>query len=233
MFKQKNCLICDDKIQSTFTWKDIWVETEEEKMCESCKGKLDLISGEICHLCSRELDDKYRQGQLCLDCVRWEKDSGWSGHLAKNISIFHYNDFLKEVIAKFKYRGDYALAEVFAPFVKRKLQHESFHFIIPIPLSDERLSERGFNQAKAIAETAALETYDALLRIHTEKQSKKSREERISLAQVFQVKDADLIAGKKILLIDDIYTTGSTLRHAAKALKQSGAIEVNSLTLAR
>ncbi|MDQ0218424.1 ComF family protein [Peribacillus cavernae] len=233
MFKRRNCIICDEEIQSPFTWKSIWTGTEDEKVCEDCNGKLSLITGEACQYCSRVLHDKYRQGPLCLDCVRWENDKEWSGYLEKNTSIFHYNDFLKEVIAKFKYRGDYALAEVFAPFVKEKLRDDHFDLVIPIPLSDERLKERGFNQAEAIAATATLETFDALLRIHTEKQSKKSRKERISLAQVFQVKDTKLVDGKKILLIDDIYTTGSTLRHAAKALKQSGATEITSLTLAR
>ena len=66
-----------------------------------------------------------------------------------------------------------------------------------------------------------------------EKQSKKSRSERIHIPQVFQINPQVEIIGKHILLIDDIYTTGSTLRHAAKLLKESGAERIQSLTLAR
>ncbi|RFU63954.1 ComF family protein [Peribacillus glennii] len=233
MFKIKKCLICNEEVESVFSWKDIWVSSDNEKICSDCRGKLAFLSGERCKMCSRELEEKYQQDGLCLDCVRWENDSEWRGFLSANISLFHYNDFLKETIAKFKYRGDYALAEAFASFVAEKIEHMSHDIIVPIPLSNERMAERGFNQAKALAETAGLKTYDALLRTHTEKQSKKSREERIRLAQVFKVTGPDTIKGKKILLIDDIYTTGSTLRHAAKILKQSGAEEIYSLTLAR
>ncbi|WP_308167083.1 phosphoribosyltransferase family protein [Bacillus sp. ISL-40] len=69
--------------------------------------------------------------------------------------------------------------------------------------------------------------------MHSEKQSKKSRSERIHLSQVFQVNPNVDLAGKKVILIDDIYTTGSTLRHAAKLLKVAGAASIQSLTLAR
>ncbi|RFU66857.1 ComF family protein [Bacillus sp. V59.32b] len=235
MFKQKKCLICTEEVNSSFTWKNIWVETEDEIICGTCNGKLSFISGATCQLCSRELlDEKYRQGNLCFDCVRWESDSEWGGYLTRNTSVFNYNDFMKELIAKFKYRGDYALAEIFTPYVKGKLLNARFDLIVPIPLSEERLKERGFNQAKAIAETAHLEIEDVLMRIHSEKQSKKSRKERIGLAQVFHVNgEPDHIKNKKIMLLDDIYTTGSTLRQAAKVLVRAGATEVSSLTLAR
>lgn len=82
-----------------------------------------------------------------------------------------------------------------------------------------------------MAAEAGFETFDALVRIHGEKQSKKSREERIHLKQVFKVNQD--VSGKVILLIDDIYTTGSTLHHAAHALMEAGAKSVSSFTLAR
>lgn len=119
------------------------------------------------------------------------------------------------------------------PFLKDKLKDMSFDLVTFIPLSNERLMERGFNQAQALTDLLGLNTVELLTRLHTEKQSKKSREERISLAQVFQVTKPDLLKQKSILIVDDIYTTGSTLRHAAKALKTAGATEVSSITLAR
>ncbi len=215
------------------TWESLFLNKKESLICDECEGKLTWLGGERCSICSRELDEKFRQGTLCLDCVRWENDPQWAGYLTENISLFHYNEFMKEIIAKYKYRGDYALAEVFSFYLKDYLKKLEYDLITVIPLSDERLKERGFNQAEALLDVAKIECAQLLTRIHTEKQSKKSRQERISLSQVFQVTDEPIVQGKRIVIIDDIYTTGSTLRHAAKALKLAGASNIKSLTIAR
>jgi competence protein ComFC len=136
-------------------------------------------------------------------------------------------------MATFKYRGDYVLAIIFTEKIKEFLRKIQPDLIVPIPLSKERLYERGFNQAEALLNESGLTQTIPLTRIHSEKQSKKSRSERIHIPQVFEVDRQIEILGKNILLIDDIYTTGSTLRHAAKLLKESGAERVQSLTLAR
>ncbi len=228
-----NCYLCNEEIKRPLTWTSLFLNKKESPICSDCEGKLAWIGGETCGICSRELHEKFRQGTLCLDCVRWENDPEWAGYLTKNSSLFHYNDFMKEVIAKYKYRGDYALAEVFAFYVKEHLEKLEYDLITVIPLSEERLKERGFNQAQALLDVSEVECTPLLTRIHTEKQSKKSRQERISLAQVFQIIDSSSIQGKSIVIVDDIYTTGSTLRHAAKALKLAGAEKIQSLTIAR
>jgi competence protein ComFC len=170
---------------------------------------------------------------LCYDCTRWEQDPDWQGYLEKNHSLYVYNDFLKDLIAMYKFRGDYVLAKIFAELFKKEMTKITSDLLVPIPLSEERLYERGFNQATAVLTFAGLQSADILTRIHSEKQSKKSREERIHIPQVFKVEPDGEIHGKKVLLIDDIYTTGSTLRHAAKLLKEAGAASVQSFTLAR
>ncbi|MGE6379101.1 ComF family protein [Peribacillus muralis] len=153
--------------------------------------------------------------------------------MSKNISLFHYNEHLKGIIAKYKYRGDCALAEIFVPYMREILEDMEYDLITCIPLSDERLRERGFNQAQALADLLGLRTVELLTRIDTEKQSKKSRHERMTLPQVFQVAKKDVLRNQSILVIDDIYTTGTTLRQAAKALKKAGAKAVSSITLSR
>jgi competence protein ComFC len=170
---------------------------------------------------------------LCLDCQRWEEDQKWKGVLDKNISLYEYDDFLKDIIARFKFRGDYILCRIFARKINEILKTLDYGAIVPIPLSNERLMERGFNQATALANEAGLQVMDILQRTHTEKQSKKSRQERIQLQQIFTVKKLPAIMNQSIILIDDIYTTGSTLRHAAKELKEAGANSVTALTVAR
>ncbi|WP_254119783.1 ComF family protein [Bacillus sp. FJAT-29790] len=166
-----------------------------------------------------------------MDCVRWEEDDEWKGTLEKNHSLVTYNDFAQEVIARYKFRGDYVLSKAFAALIQKKLRSIPFDMIVPIPLSAERQYERGFNQSEALILACGREPHRLLTRTHTEKQSKKSRSDRIHFSQVFQI--AERIPDQKILLIDDIYTTGSTLRHAAKQLIAAGANSVSSLTIAR
>ncbi|WP_313959728.1 ComF family protein [Cytobacillus oceanisediminis] len=168
-----------------------------------------------------------------MDCKRWEEDEYWSGSLDQNRSLYRYTDFTKEVVARFKFRGDYVLSKVFAADLRLSLQDFQYDYIVPVPLSEERLYERGFNQAEAIIKAVGLTPTHLLSRMHTEKQSKKSRAERIHIEQIFKLQADIDIHSKTIMLIDDIYTTGSTLWRAAKLLKENGAARVYSFTLAR
>jgi competence protein ComFC len=236
LFSQAQCLVCHEIIQPKMGWKAIFSEEKEMNLCPACEGKFDLIEGEQCRVCSRPfqfLEERFRHGDMCHDCKRWEEDKDWKGYLDSNYSIYLYNDFFKEVMATFKYRGDYVLAKIFTQKIKDLLRKIQPDLLVPIPLSQERLYERGFNQAEALLIESGLAPTMPLNRVHSEKQSKKSRSERIHIPQVFQVDHQIEIKGKSILIIDDIYTTGSTLRHAAKLLKESGAERVQSLTLAR
>ncbi len=232
----KRCLLCDGEVDSEFTWRSIFTHEKQNRLCKQCLKKFERIRGETCRICGRPfalLDAEYRCEELCLDCRRWEEDENWSESLDQNRSLYSYSSFTKEVIARFKFRGDYVLAEIFTEDMLSALQAFQYDYIVPIPLSEERLYERGFNQAEAIIRVAGFEPTNLLTRTHAEKQSKKSRKERIHLEQVFRVANDINISSKTILLIDDIYTTGSTLRHAAKVLKENGADKVYSFTLAR
>ncbi|MEW8971148.1 MAG: ComF family protein [Mesobacillus sp.] len=234
--KGRHCLICHEEIEAIMSWNTLFGEEKAPKICEECKGNFSPITGEVCEICGRPfavLGAEYRVEDLCFDCKRWEEDEHWSGSLDRNRSLYRYTDFAKDVIAKFKFRGDYVLAEAFAEDLVHALQDFQYDYIVPIPLSEERLYERGFNQAEALISKAGFVSTHLLSRVHTEKQSKKSRSERIHLQQVFEL-DTDMnLNSKTIVLIDDIYTTGSTLRHAAKILKDNGAAKVYSFTLAR
>jgi competence protein ComFC len=228
------CLICYQIIYQDIGWRRIILPSKEPVICMTCRKGLEKIEGEICRGCGRPftlLDDQYRHGELCHDCLRWEEDPEWHGYLDRNISVFIYNPFLKEVMARFKFRGDYVLSKVFAEFIKEKLPDADIY--VPIPLSRERLYERGFNQAEAMIVETGLQPSPILSRVHSEKQSKKNRMERIHVPQVFQLNDDVTLEGKRIILVDDIYTTGSTLRHAAKLLKGAGAASIESVTVAR
>lgn len=230
------CFICGEDIRLSLGWKALFTNEKDPTICKKCELQLEEITGDCCRICDRpfaSIEKQFRQGDRCYDCVRWEEDSRWAGVLEQNKSLFVYNEFLTEVIARFKFRGDYAICFAFAEKINNKLQQLQYDLIMPIPLSEERLYERGFNQASALLD-AINEPYEQrLARVHLEKQSKKTRHERLSKEQIFTLNPSINIVKKHVLLVDDIYTTGTTLRQAAKRLKEAGAATVRSLTLAR
>lgn len=224
------CLNCDAEIQIPISWNQLFFPNQKRTLCIKCEEKLERIKGETCQICGRE----YAEG-VCYDCVRWEREEEWKGLLKKNRSLYLYNEEMKELMARWKYRGDYILIEIFREKVQEVYEHfqEIIDVIVPIPLSRERLFERGFNQSLEIAKLFSLPIEEVLYRTHSEKQSKKTRQERIESDNVFKCKEGVCLEGKTILIIDDIYTTGTTLRHGAKLLKESGAKEIYSFTLIR
>ncbi|AWI38343.1 ComF family protein [Bacillus safensis] len=143
---------------------------------------------------------------------------------------------MKDVLARFKFRGDTALAELFKRDVQAAFKH-SFcikdPLLIPIPLSHERLKERGFNQSVIIASLLDKPILQPLVKIHQSKQSKKKKNERLDQKGLFQIKQTDAVVQRDIILVDDIYTTGATIYDAARILKDAGAKSVSSFTLIR
>ncbi|MGG7619637.1 ComF family protein [Bacillus coreaensis] len=228
------CLYCGEGINLSIGWGSLLSREKEVLFCEQCTKQLVPIDGECCVRCSRPYEGlavEFRKGEFCYDCVRWEEDKEWQGILERNVSLYEYNEFLKGVISRYKFRGDYVLSKFLCKGLKKVIKE--YDLFSPIPLSNERLFERGFNQAEALILEAGLTPTFVLKRTHTEKQSKKSREERIQLSNVFEIASKEEIVGKKVLLVDDIYTTGSTVLHAGKLLKREGALSVSSFTVAR
>jgi competence protein ComFC len=233
------CLYCHQAYSETWSWAILFGMYRKPLLCQMCESKLEMIKGEICRICGRSFSlfpEQYRQGDCCYDCIRWEEDEEWKGILQQNRSLYVYNDFLKEVIAKIKYRGDAELMKAFYSIARLSFNEiYSSSLLVPIPLSTERNYERGFNQAEILARGLNIKISTVLKRkTHEEKQSKKNREERIKQKEnSFEVTLPHNIKAKKITLVDDVYTTGSTLRYAAKVLLEAGAESVSSITLGR
>lgn len=230
------CLHCGEVIIPVIGWGNLFSREEVVLLCDQCTNQLVPIEGECCVRCSRPfggLTDEFRKGEFCYDCVRWEEQEEWSGVLERNISLYIYNDFLKEVISRYKFRGDYVLSKFFGNELKKVLKNLEYDFLVPIPLSETRLYERGFNQAEALIVEAGLDHVYVLNRTHSEKQSKKTRKERVGSDNVFIFSNIEQILGKKVVLVDDVYTTGSTIMHAARVLMEHGAVSISSITIAR
>ena len=151
---------------------------------------------------------------------------------------------MKELIHLFKYRGKLLLSGILCDkiidFVKKNEQIiDGIDYITFVPLYNGWLNEREYNHsgilAAAISTEFRIPVSKALeKRSKTRRQSELSRDERlIYLAGVFKTKDDARLNGSKLLLIDDVMTTGTTLSECAKTFKAAGAKEVRCLTLAR
>lgn len=222
-----HCLACDEEIIIEQNWTNfLWPELPKN-ICTHCEDKFSYISRLRCRICAR-----HGINGVCRDCIEWQKKRNL---LTKNESVFRYNEYIQECITKWKYRGDYQLGNIFKQawcnhFEKTYAKQLKNYIIVPIPLSEEREKERGFNQAEMLAQFLSPHIHLILERNHSEKQSKKSKKERLQNENPFHLKET---IKKPVILVDDIYTTGITLRHAANVLKDNGIPVVYSYTLIR
>lgn len=237
LFRKPLCLLCHGAFAASYSWASLSPARKKPLLCPECREKLEPLTGVRCRICSRmmgELKDIHIHDEAyCSDCFRWERHERWQGVLAENISFYKYNTYAKEIMAKFKYRGDYAISELFASHIKETVENRKPDYLVPIPLSAERLYERGFNQSEALIVKAGLAPAQLLMRTHSEKQAKKTRKQRMDLENIFLFHEEADVKDKNIILVDDIYTTGSTLRYAAEQLRLAGAESVSSITAAR
>lgn len=205
-------------------------ETRRYGICEECYSHLPFVIGKVCSVCGASNPSR---SSVCIEC------KGRDFAFKRNISILDYDGEVRRKIVSFKQEGNKYIGRAFAWLVANKINELDLDmdFIIPMPISDERLKERGFNQTEVLCELLDkdLVRTDILVRVkNTPHQTGLSRENReTNLKSAFKVLDKKVVKGKKILLIDDIYTTGSTLNESAETLLKAGASEVYTLTLAR
>nr|WP_222717418.1 ComF family protein [Listeria portnoyi] len=228
---KSKCLLCRAELVSEISWGSLFMLEKERVICVRCASKLSRIEGVVCGKCGRQMEGSDK-AIVCEDCQKWAVKER-QGYLQKNIACYAYNEFAKDLMTLYKYRGDYAIAAVFATPLKRKWMEMDKDMTIPLPISLERRKERGFNQTEGLLHLADISFETELRREHTEKQSKKTRKERIEQEQFFFVENKIAVQSKEIVLIDDIYTTGATLHLAAEALIKAGAKSVSSLTIFR
>ncbi|WP_279401242.1 ComF family protein [Piscibacillus salipiscarius] len=173
-----HCLICYKHLQPDTTWSTLFTSAEKQ-ICADCESQFERlieVSNHHCQICMRPLKESLN---LCGDCFAWRERLDGRDPLKRNMSIFTYNEFMKEIMTLFKYRGDYELIYVFKEEIKQTFVSLKDFAIVPIPLSEERFNERGFNQAEAIASLAGEKILNLLKRTSSEKQSKKTKQERI------------------------------------------------------
>lgn len=226
------CLFCTTPIRIS-PFAGIW-----KRLCFACKNQLQWIGSTICKVCGRGL--KQAETNICSDC-RAIHPTEW----VYNRSVFKYNTFVKQIIWRYKYKGQEKLAEPLGWLMAEVLEQHwgNKKFVLSyVPLHTQRLSDRGFNQAELLANVVGkhlrLPVFELLIRKRiTGQQSVKGRDERLTtLVGAFSLKpkvDVSELSGREILLVDDIYTTGATLRECSKPFKERGIKNVYSITIAR
>jgi len=221
------CQICEKSVENS----------SDGVVCGSCWRKTRIFKGKetLCHKCGTFLSEKPVDFQtFCHACDEHFYDRVMSAGLyehALSASVLHLKrepfiakKLKKILIARFESSG-----------------FQDAEIIIPVPLSAKRRLERGFNQAEVLAEILVKEANlkldkQSLVRkvhtpVHRAGMDKKGRE--LTVKNAFEVRRKNLIEGKNILLIDDVFTSGATVSACAKELKKKGASKVYVLTVAR
>jgi len=131
----------------------------------------------------------------------------------------------------YKFQGDYRLRAVFQPVLQQRLTQLTADRVVVIPVTAATMGTRGFNQVTGWLGTGI---NDGILTVtKTVAQSQKDRQARLATQQPFGLVPGIELAGQRIVLVDDVYTTGRTMRHAAQLILENGANSVTGLTLAR
>lgn len=228
-----DCKICEKPIR----------ESKGYSICKDCFKTIELIERPYCIKCGKPLipTDFFKQNReiLCLDCKRKK----YSFEFSRSTGV--YDKVLKKCIHLFKYYGEKKLAKPLGKLMVDYLsKNDEFKkkvdLIIPVPLHKNDLKKRGFNQSvllsKVIGDYFSVPVGEKVLikKKSTPFQvnlSKKEREKNILRA--FSVEKPEEIKGKNILILDDVFTTGSTVEECAKELKEARAKNIYVLTLAR
>ncbi len=211
----------------------------ENGLCADCFNEIDFISTPYCKKCGRPFADIHHgNGLICGDCMKKQHSL-----FRFNRSAVKYNEHSKNLLLSFKFMDKTDNAPLLAKWLKqagKDIFAEGVDIFIPIPLHYKRLLKRRYNQsallAKELSRLTGIKTdYASVVRgRHTRPQVEFSGAARIkNIKGAFKIKHPERIKGKRIVLIDDVMTTGSTLKECALVLKKAGAKSVDTLTVAR
>lgn len=226
----KKCMLCKEVFP---------INSYEKGVCEKCMPFFDMPLDKNCIICGRPTKNEHCN--VCNGYKNGEYNEDNTIYYIKNYPIFIYNEVTKTSILALKYNGALQNVEGIEIIIKNRLKTldlSHIDIVIPIPMYKKKEKKRGFNQAYIIAEIISNEIgkelcNNVIIRSkNTTVQSDKSITDRYkNLENCFACIDKDKIYGKTVLLVDDIFTSGSTINNTAKELIKNGAKEVYSLTL--
>src|SRR5438034_2282851 len=209
-----------------------------EYLCDQCETKAVRIVAPFCQKCSEPFEGSITNTFACANCAHR------TIYFDAAVAAYRGRGIVRQIIHDFKYGRQIHLRHLVArwlcaAFDDERLRGRKFDIIVPVPLHPTRQRERGFNQASLLAEllTAqiSIPCKPVLKRVrYTTTQTALDRTERMeNLHNAFRLRRNANVRGLRVLLIDDVLTTGSTLSECARILKRSGAIAVYAATAAR
>ena len=215
-------------------------------LCANCLTELITVESPLCICCGIPFKSRQGQDHYCGACIASGKNFG----IARAPLV--YDRIITEVIHCFKYKGKIQLARPLAELLLTAFMFfwdkDSIDIILPVPLHPGRLRRRGFNQAHLLIRSwpdlaargfcdlprIRIERDVLIRKIPTPPQTALGRAQRaINIKNAFDLNREETIAGKRVLLIDDVYTTGATVNECGRLLLSRGAQQVDVLTLAR
>lgn len=221
--KNHKCICCRKEIP----------DENKRGICDKCFNSMELFSGELCSKCGEMV---VAGNARCDSCKEIEY------HFDENRSYAAYGEVSAIIVKSLKYNGNKYISKYIANMLlEDKKYFEGVDYITFVPMSKERFKERDFNQAEEIAKDVSaainIPVISVLEKIkENTHQAGLTRKERIkNIANTIAVKNDESfeIKDKTILVIDDVFTTGSTLSECAKVLKKKGANKVKTLTFAK
>ena len=214
---------------------------------EIIKYVINLIYPNVCGICDKLCDDDIcKKCEIKLNNISKIKiDRYTNKYFKKHLYIFKYEGIIKERLIKYKFNErNY----IYKPFVKFMLKNKkicdflkNYDIIIPVPIHTKRRMERGYNQSALIAKEISKEIQkidyleDVLIKkINNKPQSTKNKSERKNnVIGAYYMKNKEKINNKKILLLDDIYTTGNTVNECCKILQSANPKCIDVITIAK
>jgi ComF family protein len=214
------------------------LESRREILCPACCASLQRSVAPWCQPCGRSLAGLGAGILRCADCGRNRF------FFDQAISPCLYEGSAKELVKALKYQGRLSVApflgRLLAETVRERLGSDPADAVVPVPLHSTRLRERTFNQAQVLAQELGrrldLPCWKHLLlrRSATPPQADLPREERLrNVAKAFAIRPDPFLRSARILLVDDVLTTGATANACAKLLKNAGAFSVTVVTAAQ
>ncbi len=214
--------------------------SECNSICAECFSEYCITSNFECSKCGNPLQYDFGENALCAECI--ENPPNFD----KGRFVFAYNKLTSKIISRFKYSDKTFASQKISQLMVNKIlpfhKNNEFEIVTSIPISRKKLISRKYNQsallANQIAEILKLKCDNQILfrNRNVAPQASLNRTERLkNMKNVFDIspKKKRLIAGKNILLIDDVLTTGATLNEASKILKKNGANKIYTLTFAK
>lgn len=212
----------------------------KEPICADCAAAITCVSPPLCETCGEPFDPRAQASPRCADC------RGRRRPFTVARSAAYYEGPLVDAIRRFKYDGQMVLAGPLGGIMLDALHQRAADLdpatvdvVCPVPLHESRLRERGFNQSGLLAETVAagvgrpLGLLLARTRPTAPQVALPAPSRAANVRDAFSPRLVEVIAGKRVLLIDDLFTTGATLAECARVLRRAEAAEVRAFTLAR